>query len=548
MKRLLTITLICLSALSFGQAPDLINYQGIARNSSGATLNSQAVALRLTIHQTTATGTTVYQETHNPTTNQFGLFTVQIGGGTVVTGTFGSISWGTDAYYLEVEMDENGGTAYSPMGTSQLVSVPYALYAKTSGSSTPGPTGPTGPQGVTGAAGAVGPTGPTGLAGAIGATGPQGPTGTNGPTGVQGVTGPQGPVGPTGANGVTGATGPTGGPDTDWTVSGANMITHSSITGNVGVGITGTPLAKLDVRGGPVLLRNGSDGGGGNLPYQMRFGWSWSDSYQHYLRTRHAAGTTSLNAFDFYTSDGTASGTFPTNAVHGMTIAGGRVGIGTTSPNAPLHVVGNAGTMSLVGTDHCYIQFYPDGPATRKAYMGFRSGVPNEFSIRNEIAGAALALQHGGSDGNVGIGTTGPTAKLSVNGTANKPGGGTWAVFSDRRLKKNVNTYSEGLEVLNKIKPVTFQYNGKADIADTDSRYVGVIAQDIQEIAPHTVRTVDYNNTETGERGQYLEFDPNALTYMTINAVKELAAENAVLKDELRQLRKDMEELKRMIR
>ncbi len=169
MKRLLTITLVCLAALSFGQAPDLINYQGIARNNSGAALNAQSIGLRLTIRQTSATGTTVYQETHNPTTNQFGLFTVQIGGGTVVSGTFGSISWGTDAYYLEVEMDENGGTAYSQMGTSQLVSVPYALYAKTSGSSTPGPTGPTGPQGVTGA---------------VGATGPQGTTGATGPTGT----------------------------------------------------------------------------------------------------------------------------------------------------------------------------------------------------------------------------------------------------------------------------------------------------------------------------------------------------------------------------
>ncbi len=235
MKRfILSIIPVLVATTTFAQAPEAINYQGIARNSSGAALNSQTVGLRLTIHQTTSTGTTVYQETHAPTTNQFGLFTVQIGGGTVVSGTFSSISWGTDAYYLEVEMDENGGTAYSQMGTSQLISVPYALYAKNSGSSTPGPTGPTGPvgptgpagatgaqgatgsQGPTGSQGAVGPTGPQGSTGAAGPTGPQGPTGAQGPagaTGAVGATGPQGPAGvqgPTGSQGPAGATGPTG--------------------------------------------------------------------------------------------------------------------------------------------------------------------------------------------------------------------------------------------------------------------------------------------------------------------------------------------------
>ncbi len=201
---LLAVCATCLAMQVLAQAPELINYQGIARNSSGATLNNQSVGLRLTIRQTTATGTTVYQETHNPTTNQFGLFNVQIGGGTLVSGTFSSISWGSDLYFIEVEMDENGGTAYSAMGTSQLISVPYALYAKTSGSSTPGPTGPTGAAGANGATGPTGPVGPTGPQGNVGAQGPIGPQGIAGPTGAQG------PAGPTGANGSNGATGPAG--------------------------------------------------------------------------------------------------------------------------------------------------------------------------------------------------------------------------------------------------------------------------------------------------------------------------------------------------
>ncbi len=648
MKRLLTITLVCLAALSFGQVPDLINYQGIARNSSGATLNSQAVGLRLTIHQTTATGTTVYQETHNPTTNQFGLFTVQIGGGTVVSGTFGSISWGTDAYYLEVEMDENGGTAYSQMGTSQLVSVPYALYAKTSGSSTPGPTGATGAAGANGATGPQGPTGPTGAAGANGATGPQGPTGAagaNGATGPQGPTGPQGvagangatgPQGPTGANGATGATGPAGGPDNDWTVNGANMYTHSSITGNVGIGTSSptkplhivsnnTTIPKLWMQSDntPVMnyigIQNSVTSADLSLGIVNNFP-TYGDPGETFIRASgnsmglNLIGSSAANGHITFYTGGNAT-TTPT-----MHMApNDMIGIGTSTPTNPLNIhagpTTGTGQLAIQGTADgnaglAYMSFLSDN-GTRMGWIGDGSTLNQDLTFSANVgklrfftggayrmdintngnvgigtsnplstvhiaqAGTSPILRYedldpGGktwhtgvsSDGSfriaetglndrisilpttasgfVGISTNAPTAALSVNGTANKPGGGTWAVFSDRRLKKNVNSYSEGLEVLNKIKPVTFQYNGKADIADTDSRYVGVIAQDMQEIAPHTVRAVDYNNTETGERGQYLEFDPNALTYMLINSVKEL-------NEKVEQLAKENEELKRKI-
>lgn len=229
-KLILSLIASSIVAIGLAQAPDLVNYQGIARNASGATLNSQAIGLQLTIHADSANGAVVYQETHTPTTNQFGLFSVHIGAGTPVTGTMAGIAWGTTDHFLQVEMDENGGTTYSDMGTSQLVSVPYALYAKSSGSSTPGPTGPTGPAGSTGATGPTGPTGPSGANGATGPmgatgptgaastvpgpTGPTGPAGPTGPTGaastVPGPTGPAGATGPTGAAGATGAAGPTG--------------------------------------------------------------------------------------------------------------------------------------------------------------------------------------------------------------------------------------------------------------------------------------------------------------------------------------------------
>ena len=115
----------------------------------------------------------------------YGLFSVNLGTGTVVTGTFSSISWGTDSYFLETEMDPTNTSTYTSMGTAQMLSVPYALYAATSGNGQ-GPVGPTGPSGDPGVAG---PTGATGLTGDTGPTGPIGATGLTGDTGPTGAAG-----------------------------------------------------------------------------------------------------------------------------------------------------------------------------------------------------------------------------------------------------------------------------------------------------------------------------------------------------------------------
>jgi hypothetical protein len=167
---------------AFAQVPQGFNYQAVARNSVGVLLNNQALGVRLAIHQGSSGGTVVYSERQTPTTNAFGLFTVTVGQGTVLTGTFTTINWASGNYWLEVGLDVTGGTTYTAMGTSQLLSVPYAMYAGTSGTAgatgPTGPTGPTGAAGATGATGAIGPIGPTGL---TGATGPLVP-GTTGQT------------------------------------------------------------------------------------------------------------------------------------------------------------------------------------------------------------------------------------------------------------------------------------------------------------------------------------------------------------------------------
>jgi hypothetical protein len=199
-KQILTTLLVLLAVMLVAQVPQKINYQAVARNASGAVLGNTNVSARFTVHDGTAGGTIVYQETKaGLATNQFGLFTHAIGTGTVVSGTFAGINWGSGEKYLQVEVDPANGTSYSINGTSQLLSVPYALYAANGGT--------VGPQGATGATGSTGATGVTGATGSTGATGVTGSTGATGTTGSIGATGNVGATGSTGATGVVNATG-----------------------------------------------------------------------------------------------------------------------------------------------------------------------------------------------------------------------------------------------------------------------------------------------------------------------------------------------------
>ena len=132
---------IVLTVTAAQQAPQKMSYQAVVRNASNNLVVSLAVGMKISILQGSATGTAVYTETQNATSNANGLVSLEIGGGTVVTGTFATINWANGPYFIKTETDPTGGTNYTITGTSQLLSVPFALYAATSGSSTPGPQG-----------------------------------------------------------------------------------------------------------------------------------------------------------------------------------------------------------------------------------------------------------------------------------------------------------------------------------------------------------------------------------------------------------------------
>lgn len=132
-KILLTFGIMLGSFLAYAQVPEKMSYQAIMRNGSGQILSNQAVAVRVSVLQGSPAGAAVYSERLTGNTNVNGLVTLEIGTGTVLTGTFNTINWSTGNYYLKTETDPAGGTNYTIAGTSQLLSVPYAMYAKTAG-------------------------------------------------------------------------------------------------------------------------------------------------------------------------------------------------------------------------------------------------------------------------------------------------------------------------------------------------------------------------------------------------------------------------------
>jgi len=136
MKKLILLLILILSGsmIIWSQVPQAMTYKAIAKDDWGVALPNKTITLRFTILQNSETGTAVYQETHTTATNKFGLMDVEIGKGTPFIGSFDIIDWSTGIYYIQIEMDPNGGTNFRLEDPPhQLLSVPYALYADNAG-------------------------------------------------------------------------------------------------------------------------------------------------------------------------------------------------------------------------------------------------------------------------------------------------------------------------------------------------------------------------------------------------------------------------------
>ena len=126
-----TLSFLFIAVAALAQVPQGINYQAVIGDPSGNSVTNQTVNLRLSILAITPPA--VYSETHTVATNDYGLVNVIVGQGTVVSGVFADIDWAVGPYSVQLEADITGGTNYVTFGSQQLLSVPYALYAETSG-------------------------------------------------------------------------------------------------------------------------------------------------------------------------------------------------------------------------------------------------------------------------------------------------------------------------------------------------------------------------------------------------------------------------------
>lgn len=291
--------------------------------------------------------------------------------------------------------------------------------------------------------------------------------------------------------------------------------------GNVGIGLTNPcSTCKLEVNGN-ITTRDGGDF------------TAWSPdgtSSQTFLLAANGSGRIGNKGGPLVFTTNSSVSSSSSSSERARITTSGQLGIGTGSNvtsdnNTLLHLKNpsNANTGILVESGN-----------GDKWQMYAHTN--DHWGIYEEDASASRLIVNAG--GNVGIGTLAPTSLLSVNGTASKPGGGSWAVFSDRRLKKNIQPYQQGLSSILQIRPVTFQYNGTGGISDTETQHVGVIAQEIQEVAPSTVHTVETGNAE------YLEFDPSSLDFMMINAIQELNEKLEKMQEKIELLEKENAELK----
>ncbi len=502
-KIFLTSFFIYLVFIGLAQVPEAFNYQAVVRNDAGEIVADQNVSFKISILQDSESGTTVYAETHSVTTNGFGLANLVIGNGTVIEGAFSPGGWGATSHFIKIEFDPEGGSAYTHLGTSQLLSVPYAFHAQT----------------------------------------------VEEDEVDDADADPSNEIQTLDLGGFDLTLSDGGGTVTVpsiWESSGANIFYNA---GKVGVGKDpGADRRQFQVNAqndqavaainnsatyGAIFATN--SGGGPAADFRNSIRIVDGNQGAGKILTSDASGHTSWED-PIWSRNGTSA-----------YYDGGSVGIGTLNPSRLLDLHG--------GTTHSWMGFHTNSSGNSTSdglLLGINSSSLEAFIWNYENNGlffgtnASLRMTIQ-ADGDVGIGTETPDQRLTVLGNASKSSGGTtWAVFSDRRLKDLHGNYDKGLSEIVALQPVAFNYKaGNPLDLPSDNEEVGLVAQEVRDIFPEAV---------SESRNGYLDFNMHYINVAFINAIKELKAENdklktdnSFLKDKVTELESRLTEIEKML-
>jgi hypothetical protein len=505
-----TICIQLIAVLSFlfsfqaqSQAPYLFKYQSIARASNGNALLNATIGIRLSIHELSAGGTVIYQETHIATTNEFGLFNLNIGGGNATIGSMSGIDWANGAKFIEVEGDLTGGTNYSSFGTTELLSVPYALYAHSSGSGAG--------NGLTSGT-QIGNT--LFWDGITWRTDDQFLFNNGSKIGINTGT----PLQKLHVNGnITIAM------DSSYMINNKKVLWTKG-TGNLFVGINAGAINTIGFNNSFIGFNSGLNNISGvqNTFVGTESGQANFDGAMNSFFGRRA-GFSNYNGNE-NTFIGAFAGQSNTDGLHNSFF-------GVTSGNS--NILGNentfigahAGYYNTTGNNNTFLGNFAgeaNVSGNNNTFVGFNSDAVNSALNNVTVIGAdALAT----SSNSVVIGNA---SVLNIGGQVN------WSTLSDRRLKQNIKDESLGLDFILKLRPVSYEYKTKGQ---EHIRYTGLIAQEVEEtlkiMGESFSGIVRPQNNKDFYSVRYAEF-----VIPLINAVKEQDEKIKSLEKRIEQLEK----------
>src|SRR5690554_163487 len=546
---------IIISSSAWGQAPEKFNYQAVLRD-NGNVMVSQSVNVRFTIHDGSATGTNVYQETQFLTTDQYGRVNCAVGGGTVISGDFSTIDWGNGGKYLQVEIDN--GSGFEDLGASQLLSVPYAIQAG-------------------------------GLDNEFEGWALDG----NAATGTDFI-------------------GTTNGEPLRFRVDGerAGLISPNPSTvlintpaWNVAYGsraLNGLTQGQSNTAIGTVSLENNTTGRGntglGSSSLRANETGSYNSAFGAYANVGLPGLTnaTAIGARAFVEQDNS----MVLGSIDGVNnaTANTRVGIGTTTPNHLLDVNGSVGVEDTLFLNGPYIRgdvalifplmevfttsFAPTSNFGGIAMLGSSTTQWGSLYV-NEIFGRDNGL----IDDNTLVIKTPTIVEMSATGTAGNQSGfmiknlgnssnpasinfqvgqntntlymydgagvqlgrfdgtsGAYTSTSDERLKTNFQEVEGTLEKLMKLKPLTYTYINNSD---NDRRHLGFKAQEVEKLFPTLVNSPK-NADSDSEDGVYT-MDYSGFGVIAVKAIQEQQVEIETLKEQNESLQNQIEEIKKQL-